>query len=35
MSVLDQFLAFIADITQYVNIFEAILVFLSFFGVTL
>ena len=35
MSVIDQLLAFIAEITQYVDLFEAILVFLGFFGITL
>lgn len=35
MSALDQLLAFIAEITQFVNLFEAILVFLSFFGLNL
>ena len=35
MTVIDQLLAFIAEITQYVDLFEAILVFLGFFGITL
>ena len=35
MTVLDQLLAFIADITQYINLFESLLVFLGFFGITL
>lgn len=35
MTVIDQLLAFIADITQYVDLFQAIIVFLGFFGITL
>lgn len=35
MTVIDQLLTFIADITQYVDLVQAILVFLSFFGITL
>lgn len=35
MSVIDQILAVVAEITQYLDLFEAILVFLSFFGINL
>lgn len=35
MTVIDQLLAFITEITQFINIFEALIVFLSFFGVNL
>lgn len=35
MSVIDQFLAVVAEITQYLDLFQAILVFLSFFGINL
>jgi hypothetical protein len=33
MSVLDQFLAFISEVVQYVDLFQAIIVFLGFFGI--
>ncbi len=35
MTVLDELLAFITEITQFINLFEALVVFLSFFGVNL
>ena len=35
MSLIDQLLAFIAEIVQFVDLFEAILIFLSFFGINL
>jgi hypothetical protein len=35
MSIIDQFLAFIADISQYLDLVQAIFVFLGFFGITI
>lgn len=35
MNIFDQFLAILADIIQFVDLFAAIVTFLSFFGLTL
>ncbi len=35
MSVIDQLLAFITEIVQYVDLFQALIVFLGFFGIVL
>jgi len=35
MTAFSQLLAFIAEIVQFINLFEAILLFLGFFGVTI
>lgn len=33
MSIIDQLLAFITEVVQYVDLFQAIIVFLGFFGI--
>ena len=35
MTIFDEFLAILADLAQFVDLFSAILTFLSFFGLTL
>lgn len=35
MNIFDQFLAILADIIQFVDLFAAIVTFLSFFGLNL
>lgn len=35
MTILDQFIAFLTNILQYVDLFAGILTFLSFFGINI
>ena len=35
MNIIDQLLTFITDISQYLDLFQAIIVFLGFFGINL